>query len=267
MRLRSPVCLLFAVTLMIGGCGGGRNAKTADIRSLQQGAQEYDVHDDRQVRKRRQYEELLRISTDRLGRSDWDAALKHARSAQRLQPSLPDAYTIQAVIEQQRGRIEAAGVLYRKAAELAPQQADVVSNYGAWLCVSGHPAEALVWFDRALEDPAYEARAGVLANAGGCALDAGQHERAVRDLREALAQAPENAYALESMARSEYGQGRYFEARAFNQRRLAAAPATVSVLQLAVQIEDRLGDRAAARRYQQRLQEEFPPAATSNPQG
>ena len=73
--------------------------------------------------------------------------------------------------------------------------------------------------------------------------------------------------ALEAMARNEVQQGRYFEARAFYQRRLAAAPATVSVLQLAIQIEERLGDRTAAGRFQQRLREEFPSPATSNPQG
>ncbi|MCY1447207.1 hypothetical protein D9M71_638150 [compost metagenome] len=69
------------------------------------------------------------------------------------------------------------------------------------------------------------------------------------------------------MARNEVVHGRYFEARAFYQRRLAAAPATLSVLQLAIQVEERLGDRTAAGRFQQRLREEFPSGAASNPQG
>ena len=124
-----------------------------------------------------------------------------------------------------------------------------------------------MWFDRALADPNYDGRAEALANAGGCALDAGQRERAEDNLRQALALAPDNAYALEAMTRNEVLHGRYFEARAFYQRRLAAAPATVSVLQLAIQIEERLGDRTAAGRFQQRLREEFPSPATSNPQG
>lgn len=267
MQSRSPLWLLLAVALAIAGCGSAGSTKNGSVRSFKQAAQSYDVRDDKQARKRLHYQDLLRISTDRLGRSEWNDALKHARSAQKLEPSVADAYTIEAIIEQQRGHAEQAGVLYRRAAELAPGEPGVLSNYGAWLCANEHPAEALVWFDRALEDANYGGRAGILANAGGCALDAGQRDRAVRDLRQALNLAPDNAYALESMARSEYAQGRYFEARAFNQRRLAAAPATVSVLQLAVQIEDRLGDSAAAGRYQQRLQEEFPPVATSNPQG
>ena len=263
--MRSPdrwLILLVLVTLT-AACGRD-NLK---IGRPQVVAPDYSVKQDKTAHKRMRYQEFLRLSADRFGRGQLDEAMQFARSAQKLQPDTPDAYTLQAVIEGHRGQVETAGALYRRAAELAPHQGDVLNNYGAWLCGSGHPAEALVWFDRALADPNYGGRADALANAGGCALDAGQRERAEENLRQALALAPGNAYALEAMARNEVQQGRYFEARAFYQRRLAAAPATVSVLQLAIQIEERLGDRMAAGRFQQRLREEFPSAATSNPQG
>jgi type IV pilus assembly protein PilF len=172
-----------------------------------------------------------------------------------------------AAIATQRGNEAGAGPLYAKAAELAPDRGDVLNNYGAWLCAHGRPAESLVWFDRALQAPGYTTPASALANAGGCALEAGQSERATPDLRRALEIDPANAYALESMARSEYAQGRYFEARAFAQRRLAAAPATRSVLQLASQIEARLGDNVASGRYLQRIHDEFPQDAAPNPRG
>lgn len=258
---------LLLLALLVSGCGQGKGTKATRIDWSDQGTVQALPKDGREARKRQQYHELLRLVGDRFGRDDLDGAAKYARSAQRLLPNEPDAYTMQAVVEGRRGNRPAAGELYRKATELAPGQGDVLNNYGAWLCANGHPAEALVWFDRALADPGYGLRADALANAGGCALDAGQRERAQENLRQALALAPDNAYALESMARSEFLQGRYFEARAFYQRRLAAAPATVSVLQLAIQIEERLGDGSAASRYQQRLREEFPSGAASNPQG
>ncbi len=265
-RLLAPVL----VALLLAGCGHGHGTKATKatkVRWGEQVAQQYDVHDDRQVRTRMRYQEVFRLAADRYSRGELDAAFGYARSAQKLDPADPAAYTLQAVIEGRRGNREAAGELYRRAAELAPRQGDVLNNYGAWLCANGHPAEALVWFDRALGDAGYDARADALANAGGCALEAGQRERAEQNLRQALALAPGNPYALESMARNELLHGRYFEARAFYQRRLAAAPATASVLQLAIQIEERLGDRGAASRYQQRLREEFPAGATSNSQG
>ena len=263
--MRSPDrwLLLLALVALIAACGRG-NLKITGAESV---APDYSIKQDKGANKRMRYQEFLRLSGDRFGRGQLEEALQFARSAQKLEPGLPDAYTMQAVVEGQKGNAEAAGALYRKAAELAPQQGDVLNNYGAWLCGSGHPAEALVWFDRALADPNYGGRADALANAGGCALDAGQRERAEDNLRQALALAPDNAYALEAMTRNEVLHGRYFEARAFYQRRLAAAPATVSVLQLAIQIEERLGDRTAAGRFQQRLREEFPSPATSNPQG
>jgi type IV pilus assembly protein PilF len=97
-----------------------------------------------------------------------------------------------------------------------------------------------------------------MANAGSCALTAGQTARADRDLRNALALDPASPVALAGMAEDEYRAGHYFEARAFSERRLAAAPATRQVLQLASQIEQKLGDMAAAARYVQRMRAEFP---------
>ena len=78
---------------------------------------------------------------------------------------------------------------------------------------------------------------------------------------------PDNPYALASMADNEYRQGRYFEARAFTERRLAAAPANATVLQLAADVEEKLGDKAAASRYVQRLRAEFPDVVTADPWG
>ena len=106
--------------------------------------------------------------------------------------------------------------------------------------------------------PGYPTPAAALGNAGTCALRAGQSARAERDLRHALDMDPTEPTALAGMARLEYGAGDYLQARAFSERRLAAAPATAEVLQLASQIEQKLGDAAASARYVQRMRGEFP---------
>ncbi|RYG09061.1 MAG: tetratricopeptide repeat protein, partial [Burkholderiales bacterium] len=180
-------------------------------------------------------------------------------------PNSAGALTLLAIIADNKGAAAEAGTYYKRAAEAAPSQGGVMNNYGAWLCGNGFPAEALVWFDRAVGAPGYNTPEFALANAGGCALKTGQYDRAERDLRKALSIAPRNAYALASMAESEYRQNRYFEARAFTERRLSAAPANAAVLQLAAQIEEKLGDRAAASRYVQRLRAEFPNVVAANP--
>jgi type IV pilus assembly protein PilF len=91
--------------------------------------------------------------------------------------------------------------------------------------------------------------------------------RADRDLRGALTLDPANPVALAGMAENEFRAGRYFQARAFSERRLSAAPATWQVLQLASQIEQKLGDTAAAARYVQRMRAEFPEQGRDNRPG
>ncbi|MHC9011909.1 type IV pilus biogenesis/stability protein PilW [Stenotrophomonas rhizophila] len=259
---RLPAVVFFALAL--AGCGKqGVKPPSGPLEV----APTYEARDNPEIRKRVNYQDQMVLAGESMRAGALDAAEKRVRAATKIDARRPEAYMMLAAIATQRGNEAGAGPLYAKAAELAPERGDVLNNYGAWLCAHGRPAESLVWFDRALQAPGYTTPASALANAGGCALEAGQSERATPDLRRALEIDPVNAYALESMARSEYAQGRYFEARAFAQRRLAAAPATRSVLQLASQIEARLGDNVASGRYLQRIHDEFPQDAAPNPRG
>ncbi|PZT04533.1 type IV pilus biogenesis/stability protein PilW [Stenotrophomonas maltophilia] len=252
--------VLFAgvLAVAVGGCKSHPKAKLGPSQ-----APVYSVGDPESVRREVRWRDLLTLATRDLQVGNLDAAERKVREALKLAPEAPDALVLQAGIDDRRGRTRQAGENFRKAAELAPQRGDVLNNYGAWLCQQGQPAESLVWFDRALQAPGYATPGEAQANAGSCALDAGQLERAERDLRAALVAAPANPVALESMAQLSFRQGRYMEARAFAERRIAAAPATRSVLQLASQIEVKLGDRAASDRYLQRIRQEFPQEAGS----
>jgi type IV pilus assembly protein PilF len=230
-------------------------------------APDYHVVDDAKTTQRMAAERRLSLAEQRLSAGDLKAAETEAAAALKANPSSADALTLLAVIADRKGVDAQAGEYFKRAAEAAPKKGGVLNNYGAWLCGHGFPAESLVWFDRALAAPGYGTPESALANAGGCALKAGQYERADRDLRKAISIAPQNAYALASLAESEYRQDRYFEARAFTERRLAAAPANAAVLQLAAGIEEKLGDKAAASRYVQRLRAEFPDVVTADPWG
>ncbi|SNY60019.1 type IV pilus biogenesis/stability protein PilW [Stenotrophomonas sp. CC120223-11] len=252
--------VLFAgvLAVAVGGCKSHPKAKLGPSE-----APVYSVRDPDNVRRQVRLQDLLALAARDMQVGNLDAAERKAREALKLAPESPDALMLLAGIDERRGRTQQAGESFRRAAEQAPQRGDILNNYGAWLCQQGRPAESLVWFDRALQAPGYATAAVAQANAGGCALDAGQFERAERDLRAALATLPGNPVALEAMAQLSFRQGRYMEARAFAERRIAAAPATRSVLQLASQIEARLGDRAASDRYIQRIRQEFPQEAGS----
>ena len=188
-----------------------------------------------------------------------------ARKALRIDGGSELAHTLLALSLDRQGRTADAGEHYARAAELAPGSGAALNNYGSWLCLNGRAPEAMTWFDRALADRSYASPASALANAGACAVEGGQPARAERDLRAALRLDPVNAVALEALARHLYGLGEYFEARAFSQRRLDAAQASPAALLLASQIEEKLGDKAAAARYVQRLRSEFPHAPARLP--
>lgn len=265
MRLRSAAFAALVVLLpLFTGCRAFMEPAIKE-QGAEWVAPDYHVADNAKTTQRMALERRLSLAEQRLRAGDLKSAEAEATAALKASPLSADALTLLAVIADRKGAEIQAGEYYKRAAEAAPKQGGALNNYGAWLCGNGFPAESLVWFDRALAAPGYGTPESALANAGGCALKTGQYERADRDLRKALSIAPQNAYALASLAESEYRQGRYFEARAFTERRLAAAPATVAVLQLAAGIEEKLGDKAAASRYVQRLRAEFPEVVTADP--
>lgn len=221
------------------------------------------IRDSAEDKQRLEARQRLSYAAGRLRSGDIDTAEREAREALKEDPDSADAHTLMAVIDGRRGRAEEAGEHYRRAAELAPRQPAELNNYGAWLCANGRHAESLKWFDQVMAFPNYGDRGATLANAGACARQAGQPERAERDLRAALKINPKGVVALAAMAELAYDRGDYFEARAFSERRLAAAPANAPALLLASQIENKLGDRAAADRYVRRLNQEFPKAGAN----
>ena len=248
-----------AAALLLGGCSRLTFVKPdPDRDSYTQVAPDYDVREDPREAGRLLARERAGAAAEALRGGDLAQAAKLASQALASDASLADAHTVLAMVAARKGDSKGAGDHYAAAVKLAPTHGIALNNYGVWLCGAGHPAESLPLFDRALADPAYPTPAAALGNAGTCALRAGQPARAERDLRQALDVDPAEPTALAGMARLEYGAGDYLQARAFSERRLAAAAATPEVLQLASQIEQKLGDAAAAARYVQRMRDEFP---------
>ncbi|MEO5566265.1 MAG: type IV pilus biogenesis/stability protein PilW [Luteimonas sp.] len=245
--------------LVMVGCSRLTFVKpSAERGGYTQVAPDYDVREDKQERGRTLALEQVAAAGDSLRDGRLDQAELQARAALKNDAKSADAYTILALLAEQQGQAAEAGKHYAKAAELAPTRGTTLNNYGAWLCRNGRAAESLKLFERALADPSYSTPAAALSNAGTCALQAGQPALADRALRGALEFDPDNAVALAGLAQSSFDSGNYLQARGFSQRRLAVAPATPQVLQLASQIEQKLGDFKASTRYVERLGAEFP---------
>ncbi len=257
--------IILATLVAVAGCSRLTFVKPKFKNDYHRTAPEYNVRDDPADAERLLAIDRVSLAQQDLGAGQLDQAEMEARKALKADPKSANAYSLLGMIEEQRGHEAQAGAHYAKAVALAPTSGALLNNYGAWLCGSGQAAASLPLFDRALADPAYPTPAAALANAGSCALSAGQTERARGNLSQALALDPVNPVGLAAMAESEYRAGHYLEARAFSERRLAVAPPSVQVLQLASQIEQKLGDTAAAARYVQRIGTEFPQTRSAPP--
>ena len=266
MRLRNVIALAAMASLVTAvGCSRLTFIKPKFKNEYHRTAPEYTIRDDPKDTQRMAVIDRLGLAEQSLAAGRLDEAETQTRAALKVDPKSADGYTLLGMIVSRRGHPAQAGANYAKAVAVAPARGGVLNNYGAWLCGNGQAAASLPLFDRALADPAYPTPAAVLANAGSCALTTGQTGRAQRDLARALELDPSSPVALAGMAESEYRAGRYLQARAFSERRLEVAPASVQVLQLASQIEQKLGDTVAAARYVQRIGTEIPqtPAAPS----
>ena len=239
--------------------------RSADRGDYTQVAPVYDVSDKGRKAAPVAAEQLLASATRSYHAGQLPQAEQQAQRALKANAPAGDAHTLLALIASASGDSPGAGSHYKQALAVAPGNGSYANNYGTWLCQSGRAGESLDWFDKALADPAYSTRTSALANAGICALKAGQPVRAEANWRQALAFDPAVIPALSGMAQLQYQIGNQLEARAFVERWLANAPDDANALQLAAQIEQKLGDNAAAQRYLLRLQANSPVSGTQVP--
>jgi type IV pilus assembly protein PilF len=188
-------------------------------------------------------------------------ALEKLERALDQNPRLADAHSAIAIAYDQLGKPDDAEKHYRRATQLAPDNPAAANSYAVFLCRQNRWRAAEPYFERAADNPRYTTPAVALTNAGTCAMSAGELDRADEHFRAALDKNPTFADALAGLMELSYRQQDYLETRAFLQRYLAVRPATAPVLWLCFNVEQQLGDAAAAERCAVRLRQDFPTSA------
>ncbi len=192
----------------------------------------------------------------RLG--NYPVALKKAGKAVEKDPANANAHLILGLVYEALGETEHARRAYDRARELAPDDPYVLNAWGQLQCKDKNFDAALAAFEKALENPLYDAPWVALSNAGLCAMAAGRPKAAQGYLLRALQKNPKFAPALAAMADLSYQQGRYLSTRAYVQRYREVATPTPRLLYLSVLAERQLGNTRQAERDARLLQAEFP---------
>jgi type IV pilus assembly protein PilF len=200
----------------------------------------------------------IRLAQSYLSAGKFDLAMDRATRALRSDPDSAEAHVVMGLILERLEQDARAGEHYMRAAKLEPDQGFVMNAAGVWLCEHKRYAEAEPMFARGVEDLLYSHRLQVFHNAGKCAADGGDFARAETYLRSGLNLAPQDPHLLGQMIRVKFHQGDLMGARAFLQRREALGAPGAAMLELAVKIEERAGDSAAAARYRQQLATQHP---------
>ncbi|MDT8319176.1 MAG: type IV pilus biogenesis/stability protein PilW [Xanthomonadales bacterium] len=191
-------------------------------------------------------------------RGQYEIALDKLKRAVAQDPTYAPAHTMLAVLYETIGEYEQAGKEYREALRFAPKDGSVNNNYGAFVCTHGRAEEAEKYFLAAVKDPFYDTPEVAYANAGSCALQQGNLDKAEPFLRQSLQYDDKLAAALLPMAELNFQQGDFLRARAFLQRYADVGSMNAESLLLGFRIESKLGDEQAARRYRAMLMERFP---------
>ncbi len=190
-----------------------------------------------------------------------EIALEKLKRAVAKDKTYAPAHTMLGVLYESLGMKEDAGKEYRLAVNYDPKDGEVNNNYAAYLCSVGEGKEAQKYFEVAFKAPFYSTPQIAYANAGLCALEMNDLDKAERYLRQSLEYNVEISASLLGLSNLNYRSGEFLNARAFLQRYESAEKKTAGSLMLGYQIESALGDQKAANDYKRQLLEQFPNSA------
>jgi len=241
-----------ALVLSCAGCGNDFTRKSSTVRT----PPSPDVSS--KSDPKRAAEINLGLAQGYFGQGNLKDAMTKVERAIQLDPKLAGAHTLMALIDEQINRMSEADFHHKRAVELEPKNGAFHNNYGAFLCRQGRFDEADASFAKALADPFYETPQVALGNRGSCALSAGKADVAEQSLRAALKLRPDDHDVMMNLARALYVKGDLLKARAFAQRCVDSGKPTAEALDLALQIEQKLGNDGGIQEYRTRLMAEFP---------
>jgi len=214
--------------------------------------------EDEESNNRKAAETNTSLGQGYMQRGQYEIALEKLKRAVAYDVSYAPAHTVLAVLYETIGELELAEKEYAAAVKYDPGDGDMNNNYGAFLCRVGKGKGAEKYFLTAVKDPFYSTPEVAYSNAGNCAIEQGDLDKADTFLRQSLEYNDKLPLTLISMADVSYQTGNYLRARAFLQRYGDVGTWDEDSLLLGYRIETKLGDAKSADRYRLELLGQYP---------
>lgn len=236
------VAAIVILSVLLGGCASTGTLERAEAERNLQAAAKANTQ----------------LGVEYLREGNYEMSKRKLQKALELDPGYLGAHEAIAVLYGRVGENDLADKHYRKALQLAPDRAQTHNNYGQFLCSQGRHEDAEKEFMIAANDPYYDLQALPLTNAGLCAEQIPDEEKAEEMFRKALEKNPNFGPALLQMARVSYEKENNLSARGYMQRFQQAATHGPESLWLAIRIEQAMGDREAWGNFAFMLKNKFP---------
>jgi type IV pilus assembly protein PilF len=201
----------------------------------------------------------LELASAYYSQGQMSTALDEVKQALAIDPNLPHAYNLRGLIYSGMNEYQLAEDSFRRALQMDPHDADVMHNYGWFLCQRRRFPESYAQLDKAVSIPQYRGVDKTLTAKGVCQARSGDMVEAEKTLTRAYQFEPGNPVVAMNLALVLYRKGEYERAR-FYVRRVNADPelANAESLWLAARIEQKMGNRTGAMEYGDQLKRRYP---------
>lgn len=193
-----------------------------------------------------------------MNQGDYELAMIKLTKALRFDEDNLHANHYMAELHRRLGELDKADMYFQRALELNSVDAQLLNNYGVYLCEVNRYKEAEGYFDRVLKNPLYKGKAKVYENLGLCAKFKGNLAEAEKHFRRALLMNPKLAKSLLSLAQLKFDQRNKISAYSYFQQHNKISRQTPESLWLGVLLEKERGDRSKMASYSLRLKRQFP---------
>ncbi|BDX07842.1 type IV pilus biogenesis/stability protein PilW [Planctobacterium marinum] len=173
-------------------------------------------------------------------------------------PRLGDAHFALAFYYQQVSEWEIARQYYEQAMHLDSNNPDLINSYGAFLCEIGEYREAKENLLRAINIKTYNRSAESYENLAICSHRQGNIGEAMNYLRSALQHQPGRARSWYMLVELLLAKKQWQEAKVAYRQYEKVVPVTADTLNLAIEIENGLGNANIAQGYADMLQTLYP---------
>ena len=201
----------------------------------------------------------MELATAYFGRGQMTTALDQVKLAIIANPNQSDAYNLRGLIYANLGDEQLAEESFRRALQLNPRDADVMQNFGYYLCQKKRYPEANALFEQAVAEPKNRDVSRTLLTQGVCQAQAGQWPPAEATLLRSYQLDPGNPSTAVNLSEVLYRRGDYERARYYVRRVNAVSEvANAQTLWLAARIEHRAGNARAAQDFADQLRGRYP---------